>query len=108
MQKKAVVLYSGGLDSTTCMAMAKADGFLPYALSFAYGQRHSVELEKAQDYAPQIGAAAHQVAQMLNLTQGHARESSLDFPKMLQRILFGVIRKQTKSKSQNMHVSMKE
>ena len=56
MKKKAVVLYSGGLDSTTCMAIAKHDGFEAYALSFSYGQRHSVELEKAKQYAPQIGA----------------------------------------------------
>ena len=42
--KKAVVLYSGGLDSTTCMAIARHEGFDPYAMSFAYGQRHAVEL----------------------------------------------------------------
>ncbi|MGD9019217.1 MAG: 7-cyano-7-deazaguanine synthase, partial [Desulfuromonadales bacterium] len=64
MKKKAVILYSGGLDSTTCMAIAKADGFAPYALSFAYGQRHSVELEKAREYAPRIGAVAHQVVEI--------------------------------------------
>jgi 7-cyano-7-deazaguanine synthase len=58
---KAVVLYSGGLDSTTCLALAKADGFTPYALSFAYGQRHAVELEKAREYAPRVGAAEHLV-----------------------------------------------
>ena len=45
MQKKAVVLYSGGLDSTPFLALAKAEGFAPYALSFAYGQRHAVELD---------------------------------------------------------------
>ena len=64
MNKKAVVLYSGGLDSTTCMAIARADGFVPYALSFAYGQRHSVELDKARQYAPQIGAVDHRVVQI--------------------------------------------
>ncbi|HEY6837205.1 MAG TPA: 7-cyano-7-deazaguanine synthase, partial [Geobacteraceae bacterium] len=42
MSKKAVILYSGGLDSTTCLAIARAEGFTPYALSFAYGQRHAV------------------------------------------------------------------
>ena len=43
----AVVLLSGGLDSTTVLAIARAEGYVPYALSFRYGQRHSVELEAA-------------------------------------------------------------
>jgi len=64
MSKKAVVLYSGGLDSTTCMAIARADGFEAYAMSFAYGQRQSVELEKARGYAPKIGAVQHQVVEI--------------------------------------------
>lgn len=48
MQKKAVILFSGGLDSTTCLALAKAEGYDCYALSFDYGQKHSVELEIAK------------------------------------------------------------
>lgn len=82
MIKKAVVLYSGGLDSTTCMAIARADGFEAYAMSFAYGQRHSVELDKARAYAPKIGAASHQVMQ-INLRQfgGSALTADLDVPK---------------------------
>lgn len=59
--RKAVILYSGGLDSTTCLAIARAEGFQPYALSFAYGQRHAVELEKAREYAPRVGAVEHLV-----------------------------------------------
>lgn len=49
--KKAVVLLSGGLDSTTCLAYAKSDGFDCYALSFNYGQRHRVELDAAKSVA---------------------------------------------------------
>jgi 7-cyano-7-deazaguanine synthase len=82
MIKKAVVLYSGGLDSTTCMAIARADGFEAYAMSFAYGQRHAVELDKARAYAPKIGAASHQVMQ-INLRQfgGSALTADLAVPK---------------------------
>jgi len=61
MPKKAVVLYSGGLDSTTCMAIARAEGFSPYAMSFSYGQRHSVELDQARLHAPMLGAGEHLV-----------------------------------------------
>jgi len=82
MNNKAVVLYSGGLDSTTCMAIAKADGFEPYAMSFAYGQRHSVELEKARDYAPRIGAVDHLVVEVdLRQFGGSALTADLDVPK---------------------------
>ena len=61
MLKKAVILYSGGLDSTTCMAIARAEGFAPYAISFAYGQRHAVELELAKKNAGPLGAVEHLV-----------------------------------------------
>lgn len=63
MTKKAVILYSGGLDSTTCLAIARSEGFAPHALSFAYGQRHAVELEKAREYAPRVGAVEHLVVE---------------------------------------------
>lgn len=80
--KKAVVLYSGGLDSTTCMAIAKAEGFAAYAMSFAYGQRHAVELDKAREYAPLIGAAAHQLVEVnLRDIGGSALTSDLAVPK---------------------------
>lgn len=59
--KKAIVLYSGGLDSTTCMAIARAEGYLPYAISFSYGQRHSVELDVAKKNAKAVGAVEHLV-----------------------------------------------
>ena len=58
-EKKAVVLLSGGLDSTTTLAIAKAEEFSLYALSFSYGQRHSAELECASRVAKAMGAAQH-------------------------------------------------
>lgn len=58
--KKAVVLLSGGLDSTTCLALAKSQSFDCYALSFRYGQRHDVELQAAIRIAQQLGAQ-HQI-----------------------------------------------
>jgi len=80
--KKAVVLYSGGLDSTTCMAIARDQGFETYALSFAYGQRHSVELEKAREYAPLIGAKDHMVVDIdLRKMGGSALTAEIDVPK---------------------------
>lgn len=80
--KKAVVLYSGGLDSTTCMAIARDQGFATYALSFAYGQRHTVELAKAREYAPLIGAEEHMVIEV-NLRQmgGSALTGDIEVPK---------------------------
>ena len=61
MKKKAVLLLSGGLDSTTTLAIAKAQRFDVYALSFAYGQRHSHELAAAAAIAKQYGAVEHRV-----------------------------------------------
>ncbi len=56
---KAVVLLSGGLDSCTAAAMAKAEGFELYALTVAYGQRHAVELEAARRVAAALGVVRH-------------------------------------------------
>ena len=82
MTKKAIVLYSGGLDSTTCMAIAQADGFVPNALSFSYGQRHSVEIDKAKNFAPQIGADRHLVVDIdLRQIGGSALTADIDVPK---------------------------
>jgi 7-cyano-7-deazaguanine synthase len=57
----AVVLVSGGLDSATCLAIARAEGFLCHALSFAYGQRHGAELQAAERVARALGAECHRV-----------------------------------------------
>lgn len=82
MSKKAVVLYSGGLDSTTCLALAREAGFAPYALSFAYGQRHAVELARAREYAPQVGAVEHLVVDFdYRQVGGSALTSELAVPK---------------------------
>ena len=56
MQKPAVVLLSGGLDSTTTLAIALEQGYDAYALSFRYGQRHEVELKAAAEIASRLGA----------------------------------------------------
>ncbi len=58
-QEKAVILFSGGLDSTTCLALAKSKGYLCHALSFDYGQRHSTELETASRLAESMGVTHH-------------------------------------------------
>ncbi|MBS1208356.1 MAG: queuosine biosynthesis protein QueC [Proteobacteria bacterium] len=58
---RAVVLLSGGLDSATCLAIARAEGFETYALSVAYGQRHAAELNAATRVAAALGAKAHRV-----------------------------------------------
>lgn len=82
MRRKAVVLYSSGLDSTTCLAMAAHDGFVPYAISFAYGQRHSHELEVAKANARRLGAADHLVVDFdLRLMGGSALTADIDVPK---------------------------
>ncbi len=58
---RAVVLVSGGLDSATCLAIARAEGFACHALSFAYGQRHTVELDAAARVAAALGAVEQRV-----------------------------------------------
>lgn len=79
---KAVVLLSGGLDSTTTLAVAKAEGFVPYALSFRYGQRHAVELAAAQRVAAALGVAAHVVLDIdLRQFGGSALTADIQVPK---------------------------
>jgi 7-cyano-7-deazaguanine synthase len=60
-ERRAIVLLSGGLDSATTLAMARAEGFTCYALSVAYGQRHSAELDAAAKVAAALGAREHRV-----------------------------------------------
>lgn len=82
MSRKAVVLYSGGLDSTTCLAIAKADGYEPYAMSFAYGQRHDTELKLAKENAKAMGALEHMLVDFdLRRMGGSALTADIEVPK---------------------------
>jgi len=77
----AVVLLSGGLDSTTVLAIAHAEGYVPHALSFRYGQRHSVELDAARRVADALGVADHVVADIdLRVFGGSALTAEISVP----------------------------
>ncbi len=79
---KAVCLLSGGLDSATCLAYARKLGYECYALSFDYGQRHSVELEAARRVSEALGATVHRVAKIDLRVFGHsALTDDIDVPK---------------------------
>ena len=82
MQERAVVLLSGGLDSATTLALARAEGFELYALTIDYGQRHRFELEAAQRVARSLGVARH-VTLSLDLARfgGSALTGGVDVPK---------------------------
>ncbi len=78
----AIVLLSGGLDSATCLAIAKADGFAPIALSFRYGQRHAIELEAACAVAAAAGVSEHRIVEIdLRAFGGSALTDDLPVPK---------------------------
>ena len=82
MMKPAVVLLSGGLDSATCLAIARSQGFACYCLSFNYGQRHLAELEAAERVALTLGATEHRILN-LGLAQfgGSAlTDTNIDLP----------------------------
>ena len=80
--RRAVCLLSGGLDSTTCVAIAKNQGFDCYCLSFDYGQRHRVELDAAAVVAKSLGAREHRVAKIDLRVFGHsALTDDIDVPK---------------------------
>src|SRR6187549_3162985 len=82
MERPAIVLLSGGLDSTTVLAIARHEGFTPYALSFRYGQRHETELSAAARIATELGAAEHVIAEVsLNAFGGSALTADIDVPK---------------------------
>jgi 7-cyano-7-deazaguanine synthase len=80
--ERAVVLLSGGLDSSTVLAIARSEGYLPYALSFSYGQRHAAELDAARRIAQAAGVAGHVVAEIdLRVFGGSALTADVAVPK---------------------------
>ncbi|AHL35648.1 7-cyano-7-deazaguanine synthase [Pseudomonas brassicacearum] len=81
-EKRAVILLSGGLDSATVVAMARAEGYRCYTMSFDYGQRHRVELQAAERVARDLGVVEHKVIGLnLNGIGGSAlTDSSIDVP----------------------------
>jgi 7-cyano-7-deazaguanine synthase len=81
---KAVVLSSGGLDSTTAMAIAKSEGYHIYSISFRYGQRHVLELEAAEKVAVTLGVKKHLVIDIdLGKIGGSALTDNMICPLML-------------------------
>lgn len=81
VEKRAVVLLSGGLDSATVLAIAQSQGFDCYTLSFDYGQRHSAELQAAQRLADKMGAVEHKVVAIdLRSIGGSALTADIDVP----------------------------
>ncbi|WP_310570893.1 7-cyano-7-deazaguanine synthase QueC [Gemmatimonas sp.] len=80
--RPAVVLLSGGLDSTTVLAVARREGFTPYAMTFRYGQRHSLEIDAARRVAAAHGVAKHVVVDIdLRQWGGSALTADVDVPK---------------------------
>jgi 7-cyano-7-deazaguanine synthase len=82
MTDKAIILLSGGIDSTTAMAIAKSKGKEIYSLSFRYGQRHSIELEASKKIAQSLGAKEHKIIDIdLRQFGASALTDEIDVPK---------------------------
>jgi 7-cyano-7-deazaguanine synthase len=80
--KRAVVLLSGGIDSTTTLAIAIAEDYETYALSFDYGQRHQIETDTARRVASSLGAKEHRIAKIdMRIFGGSALTDDIDVPK---------------------------
>ncbi len=92
MIKKAVILVSGGLDSATTLAMAREEGYVCYAMSFNYGQRHQIELESAKVISSSLGAAEHKVVHLgLDDIGGSAlTDNNIDVPKNTDDLSAGI------------------
>ncbi|MBL1458549.1 7-cyano-7-deazaguanine synthase QueC [Methylophaga sp.] len=86
MTKRAVILLSGGLDSVTALAIAKAEGYECFSISFDYGQRHKTELLAAENLAKKAGVASHKVIQIdLRAIGGSALTDDIDVPETEQQ-----------------------
>lgn len=82
MRKQAIVLFSGGLDSTTVLALSRSQGFEPCALSFRYGQRHQIELQAASRVVAAMNIDKHVIADIdLRVFGGSALTDDIDVPK---------------------------
>ncbi len=81
--QKAIVLLSGGLDSSTCLLIAREEGFDVHALSFDYGQRHAVELDAARAVAARYGVREHRVVriELPGSAASALTSAALDVPK---------------------------
>ena len=81
--RPAVVLLSGGLDSATCLAIARDEGFTPHTISFRYGQRHRYELDRAATLSRSMGAATHRVidVDLASLGGSALTDANLSVPK---------------------------
>lgn len=81
-ERPAVVLLSGGLDSTTTLAIARAEGYAPYAMTFRYGQRHHLEIEAAKKIAHALAAKQHIIVDIdLRIFGGSALTADIAVPK---------------------------
>ncbi len=82
MEKKAVVLLSGGIDSTTTLAIAQSQSYDAYTMSFRYGQRHSLELDRAKQIAEKMGVKKHTIVDInLRAFGGSALTDDIDVPR---------------------------
>src|SRR5207244_1048071 len=82
MSSRAVVLFSGGLDSTTVLAIAKSQGYEVFPLTLSYGQRHRVEIEAARRSAEALGVRNHKIVEIdLAAIGGSALTDAIEVPK---------------------------